>query len=247
MAQLRETDRPHFERFDFEPGRFLAGKYEILQPLGSGWQGEVYLVREKGTGIERAAKVFYPHRNPKDRTLIRDARKLHRLRACPVLLRYLSQERIIFRKTPITCLISDFVEGQPLSEFLKEQRGKRLSAFEGLHLLHSLVLGMEPVHSLGEYHGDLHDGNIMVRRHGIGFEVRILDVFHWWGTKRENIQQDVFDLIRIFYDSIGGRERYAGHPEVIKRICRGLKKTLIARQFRNAGDLRKHLETMDWE
>jgi len=236
-----------FDRFNFQPGKILASKYEILRMLGSGWQGEVYLVRERGTEIERAAKVFYPQRNPKDRTLIKDARKLYKLRDCPILIPYHSQERITFRRTPVTCLISDYVEGEPLSQFLSKQPGKRLSPFQGIHLLYALAKGLEPVHSLGEYHGDLHDGNIMVRRYGLGFEVRVLDVFHWWGTKKENIQQDVFDLIRIFYDVLGGKVKYSKQPDVVKQICRGLKKSLIAKKFKKAGDLRRFLETMDWD
>src|SRR4051794_50099 len=32
--------------FDFPPGRTVAGKYEIERLLGSGWEGEVYVIRE---------------------------------------------------------------------------------------------------------------------------------------------------------------------------------------------------------
>ena len=32
--------------FAFEEGMILARKYEVLSFLGSGWEGEVYLVRE---------------------------------------------------------------------------------------------------------------------------------------------------------------------------------------------------------
>jgi hypothetical protein len=35
-------------------------------------------------------------------------------------------------------------------------------------------------------------------------------------------------------------------PEV-KAICRGLKRTLILKYFRSAGQLREHLETMEWQ
>jgi serine/threonine protein kinase len=234
------------ESFGLQPGRVLAGKYEVLSLLGSGYQGEVYLVQERKTGIERAAKIFFPHRNPKDRTSTTDARKLHKLRSCPVLIQYLNQEKLRFRKREITCLISEFVEGQQLSDFLKKQPGKRLTYFEGLHLLYALAKGMEPIHRMGEYHGDLHIDNVMIRRIGIGFEVKVLDLYHWWGTKKENIREDVLGLIEIFHSAIGGRKQYAKHPEAVKKICCGLKKTLIAKKFKTAGELRAYLETMEW-
>ena len=52
------------KRFDFSPGRRVAGKYEIERPLGSGYEGEVYAIVERSTGIRRAAKFYYPHRDP---------------------------------------------------------------------------------------------------------------------------------------------------------------------------------------
>ena len=111
----------------------LAGKYEVIVKLGAGWEGEVYMVREKGTRIERAAKFFFPHRNEKEQTSNRYARKLHKLRHCPVLIQYLTQEQIRFRGVPITFLVSDYVEGELLTEFLKRQPGKRIPVFQGLH------------------------------------------------------------------------------------------------------------------
>ena len=54
------------------------------------------------------------------------------------------------------------------------QRGRRLSPFEALHLLHALVRGVEEIHAVGEYHGDLHSDNIIVRRRGLGFEVKVV-------------------------------------------------------------------------
>ena len=47
-------------RFKLPEGELLAGKYEVVARLGAGWEGEDYLVREKGTGIERTAKFFPP-------------------------------------------------------------------------------------------------------------------------------------------------------------------------------------------
>jgi putative component of toxin-antitoxin plasmid stabilization module len=56
----------------------------------------------------------------------------------------------------------------------------------------------------------------------------------------------VVDLVRILYDAVGGRKHYKRQPQVIKFICCGLKRSLILKKFRTAGQLREHLETLTW-
>ena len=102
------------------------------------------------------------------------------------------------------------------------------------------------MHHLRDYHGDLHDDNVIIRRQGITFDVKLVDLFHWGSPRPENIRDDVCDLVRIFYDAIGGPKRYAKHTPEIKLICCGLKKTLILKKFRNAGQLRRYLEAIEW-
>ncbi|MFV2067521.1 MAG: hypothetical protein ACC645_11120, partial [Pirellulales bacterium] len=60
---VKQVKSRRINAFDFRPGRVLAGKYEVVSRLGAGWEGEVYMLREMPTGIERAAKFFFPHRN----------------------------------------------------------------------------------------------------------------------------------------------------------------------------------------
>ena len=149
------------DSFDFPEGRLLSGKYEVISKLGEGWEGEVYLVKEIATGIERAAKFFFPHRNEKNKSLTFYAKKLHRLRDCRALIKYHTQEKIRYRGNTLTFLVSDFIEGEILTEFLKYQPGKRLDYFQGLHLLHCLAVAIEGIHRLRDYHGDLHKENVM--------------------------------------------------------------------------------------
>ena len=134
-----------------------------------------------------------------------------------------------------------------MSEFVARQRGKRLPVFEGLHLLYVLAKGVEPIHRLGEYHGDLHRENVMVRRQGLGYDVRLIDLYHWGRPSAANTFEDVCDLIRIFYDAIGGAKHYAKHPPEVKAICCGLKRGLIGRKFKTAGQLREYLENIEWD
>ncbi|MFQ6024186.1 MAG: protein kinase [Acidiferrobacterales bacterium] len=235
------------ETFDLYPGRILARKYEVVALLGTGWEGEVYKVRELATGIERAAKFFFPQRNPRDRTVNFYAKKLHKLRHCPILIQYHTQEKIMFRRQSLTFLVSDYVEGELLSHFLTHQPGQRLSAFQGLHLLHALATGIAMIHNLREYHGDLHTDNVIVRRYGLGFDIKLIDMIHWGAPRPENIHDDVCNLIRIFYDAIGGQKHYSKQSTEVKTICCGLKRSLILKKFRTAGQLREYLETMQWQ
>lgn len=234
------------ESFDFPEGFILSRKYRIVRKIGQGWEGEVYIVEELFTGIERAAKVFFPHRNVNNKAAKFYAKKLHKLRSCSILIQYLTQERIYYRGHEITYLISEFVEGETLDDFLARQPGKRLSPFQAMHMLAALAKGMEEVHRLKEYHGDLHSGNVMVQRYGLEFHLKVLDMFHWGSASPENIRDDVSNMIRIFYDCLGGARFYPRQPEEVKEICCGLKKTLISRKFKTVGLLRHHLEQMAW-
>jgi len=237
---------PIIESFDFYPGRILAKKYEIISQLGAGWEGEVYLIRECLTGIEKTAKFFFPERNLNDKSVKFYAKKLHKLRRCNIVVQYHSQDTIIYRGSPITFLLSEFIEGELLTDFLNRQRGKRLSPFQALHLLHALVCGTECIHRINDYHGDLHGDNIIVQRFGLTFDLKLLDMFHWGTPSPEHRHDDIVDLINIFYQSLGGQKHYANLSDDIKYICCGLKRSLILKKFKTATRLRHHLETMQW-
>ena len=233
-------------RFNLSSGDELGPNYLIVDRLGSGWEGEVYQIRERGTGIERAAKLFYPHRNQRRRASLFHARKLHKLRACPSVIQYHAEERIDYAGTTVTALISEYVEGEVLQDFLRRQPGRRLTAFQGLHLLHALATGIECIHRSREYHGDLHIENVIVRRFGLGFDLKVLDMFSWGKPNRENYHHDLVSAVRVFYDAIGGQKHYAKQPQVVKDIVRGLRPTLIVQRFPSATRLKTHLENLSW-
>lgn len=240
---------PNIESFDFEPGHILLKKYEIISQLGYGWEGEVYLVKEINTGIEHAAKFFFPQQNKRNQTANRYAKKLHKLRHCKMVIQYFTHETFIFKGHPISFLISEYVEGELFSTFLKKQPGKRLPPFQALHFLYSLVLGMQEIHAQKEYHGDLHRENIIVNRFGLGFELKLLDLYSWDHTQSKtiSIREDLCDVIDIFYEALGGRKYYSKQPKVIKNICCGLKRPLILKKFPTVAKLRLHLENLVWE
>lgn len=247
MTSRETSTSSRIESFDFKPGRKLSNnKYEVVSKLGQGWESEVYMLRELKTGIERAAKFFFPHRNVQEKTSTTHAKKLHKLRDCPALVRYFTQETITYRSRPITFLISDYVEGEILSEFMLSQPGHRLPTFEAMHLLYSMAKGLQNVHNVREYHGDLHEDNVIVKRFGIGFEIRILDPYNWGAGNSGVILDDVCNLLKLFYDIIGGARFYSKQPPEVKAMCCGLKRSLISKKFRTAGDLCTYMEKIKW-
>lgn len=241
------TKSTQLKGFDFAPGFEIQKKYRIVKKLGGGWESEVYSVEEISTGITRAAKFFFPHRNKNNKSAKFYAKKLHKLRSCPVLIQYLTQDIMRYRGIPVSYLVSDYVDGQPLCDWLDNKKGKRISPFQALHLTHALAAGVEEIHRLKEYHGDIHTGNIIVQRHGLGFELKLLDFFNHGAANKDNYQSDLLNLIRVFYDAIGGQKYYSKQPQEVKDIICGLKSNLILKKFKNVMRLRSYIENMEWE
>jgi RIO-like serine/threonine protein kinase len=231
-----------FRQEEFE----FSSRFQLLDFLGAGSEGEVFLAQEKHTKMECALKFFEVKRNPAFKVSSRIARKLHKLRSSPIVLDYYSHEVHQLGGQRIACLAMEYIRGEKLEDFVAGQRGERLDVFPALHLLYSLVQGVESIHARGEYHGDLHYENIMIRKFGLNFDLKIIDLHHWGDSKQSNREEDILNCIRIFYDILGGQKRYAKHSPSIRYIIGGLKRSLILSRFRTIADLRRHLEKMDW-
>ena len=232
--------------FNFPENFKISNRYQIVSKLGEGWEGEVYKIREKSTGIYRAAKFFLPHRNCQNKSATYYAKKLYKLRNCSILIQYISQDTIEYENKKITYLISDFVDGEPLDQFLKRLKGRRMSPFEALHFLYTICSGLADIHAQKDYHGDLHTGNVMVKRFGLGFELKLLDTIHLGSPTKENYQEDIINLIYMFYEVLGGKKYYGDQPEEVKKIICGLKRYLILKKFKTVAHLKNYIEKLSW-
>ena len=232
--------------FMLKEGRVIANRFVVEKLLGAGYEGEVYKVQELHTKQERAIKLFFPQRNPSFKVSSRYAKKLDKLRSSPIVMDYYSHDIITLKGHKVACLASELIDGEMLSEFVLKQKTKKLGIFPAIHLLYSIVRGVESIHLEGEYHGDLHVENIIIQRFGLEFDLKIIDLHHWGDSKQDNRDEDIIKTIRIFYDILGGPKQYAKLPASIKYIICGLKRNLILSRFKTISSLRYHLEYMDW-
>ena len=105
ISRVAGPVRDVVKSFALSPGARIAGKYEVVELLGRGWEGEVYKIRELRTDIEYAAKLFFPKRDPRQRSVVAYARKLHRLRHCSMVIQYHNEEQIQVKGRSVTCLL----------------------------------------------------------------------------------------------------------------------------------------------
>lgn len=231
--------------FNLECGDRLTWRYEVIERLGSGAEGEVYKIREKATGLTRAAKLYFDGAQ-NARAAVRYARKLDALRDCDIVVKYLHTEEVRIGDRFIKCLISEYFGGALLEDLRKTYRAGRMPAFEALNLTYGLVCGMAEIHARKEFHGDLHAGNIFVERRGVTFHLRIIDFHDWGRSPAQERRGDVLSIARLLFDLTGGRAAYKKQIPPVKAICLGLRSDLILKKFPSIFHLRAHLETFEW-
>ena len=237
-------------RFDLAPGRRLGRSYEVEACLGGGVEGEVYRVRDRFTGIVRAAKLYDPgpdaggrRRAPGRRRSVRHAQKLETLRHCPVVLQYLHLELVTVRGQEVHALISELCPGEPMQAWIDRHPGGRVAPFVALTVLHRLVRGLEDVHNAGEYHSDVHTENILLAPRGIDFGLKLIDFYDWGRPTRAKMRQDVLGAIDVLHDLLGGRSRPKTLPPEVTYVLANRRTERILKRFPTAAALRHHLET----
>jgi serine/threonine protein kinase len=183
--------------------RFTIGKYKVLERLGSGGMGSVYLCEHKLMRRRVAVKVL-PTAKAKDQSSLerfyREARAVAALDHPNIVHAY-----DIDQDDELHFLVMEFVDGASLQEIVR--RGGRLDPVRAAHYMYQASLGLDHAQTKGIVHRDIKPGNLLVDRAGT---LKILDM----GLARFfNDEED--DLTRKFEENVLGTADYLAPEQAV--------------------------------
>ncbi|MEV0719700.1 serine/threonine-protein kinase, partial [Asanoa sp. NPDC050611] len=149
------------------PGDALGGRYRLEEPIASGGMGEVWRAIDQVLGRTVAVKVLHPRAvgDPGFSARFRgEARTMATLRHPGVVDVYDYGEGTDDDGKPVAYLVMGFVDGQPLSQRIKEQ--ERLSPGETMAIVAQTAHALQAAHEAGVVHRDVKPGNLIVRPDG---------------------------------------------------------------------------------
>jgi eukaryotic-like serine/threonine-protein kinase len=150
--------------------RFSLGKYKVLERLGAGGMGTVYLCEHKLMRRRVAVKVL-PAAKAEDASSLerfyREARAVAALDHPNIVRAY-----DIDQDDKLHFLVMEHVDGSSLQDIVK--KAGPMEVLRACHYIRQAALGLQHAHdTAGIVHRDIKPGNILVDRNGI---VKILDM-----------------------------------------------------------------------
>ncbi|HMY04231.1 MAG TPA: serine/threonine-protein kinase, partial [Candidatus Obscuribacter sp.] len=140
-------------------GTVLGGRYEILDTIGDGAMGRVYLARHKLMKRQVAVKMMHPQ-------LISGKSALRRFQKEAELASALNHPNILtvydfgVTETGSPYLVMDYLQGKELLHVLKDEG--HLPQSRGLHIFKQVCAGLAHAHDKGVVHRDLKPSNVML-------------------------------------------------------------------------------------
>ncbi|MCS7046691.1 MAG: serine/threonine protein kinase [Gemmataceae bacterium] len=150
-------------------GFVIAQKYRLLERLGAGGMGAVYLCEHILMDRRVALKILPTHQAEDPACLARfyrEARAVARLDH-PNIVR----AHDIDRDDKLHFIVLEYVDGCNLHEFV--YRNGVLSPLRAAHYIRQAALGLQHAHEAGLVHRDIKPGNLLLDRQGV---VKILDM-----------------------------------------------------------------------
>src|SRR5262245_22716869 len=183
--------------------RFSVGKYKVLEKLGSGGMGQVFLCEHKLMRRRVAVKVLPTAKAQDPSSLERFYREARAVAALdhPNIVRAYD----IDQDDNLHFLVMEYVDGASLQEMIKKTGP--MEPTRACHYIYWSAVGLQHAHANGLIHRDIKPGNILVDRLGV---VKILDL----GLARFfNDDQDL--LTKKYDESVLGTADYLAPEQAV--------------------------------
>lgn len=205
-AFVRDGLLTYFQAEQFLQGkwkRFTIGKYKVLEKLGSGGMGQVFLCEHKLMRRRVAVKVL-PTAKAADPSSLerfyREARAVAALDHINIVRAY-----DIDQDDNLHFLVMEYVDGASMQDMVR--RVGKIDVTRACHYMYWSAIGLQHAHASGLIHRDIKPGNILVDRQGV---VKILDL----GLARFFLDEE--DLLTKKYDeSVLGTADYLAPEQAV--------------------------------
>jgi serine/threonine protein kinase len=149
--------------------RFSLGKYKVLERLGSGGMGTVFLCEHKLMRRRVAVKVLPLQKVQDEASLKRFYREARAVAAVdhPNIVRAYD----IDQDEHLHFIVMEWVDGTNLHDLVK--KFGPLDPLRACHYIYGAAVGLQHAHEIGLLHRDIKPGNILIDRSGV---VKILDL-----------------------------------------------------------------------
>jgi len=150
-----------------ERGKIIAGRYEIVRPIGRGGMGKVFLVVDRTNGRRLAMKLLRAQFQHNDRVVARFAREVQAIRKLdhPGIVKIFDARR----DGGLLFYTMEYVEGKSVRDWIQDRGYLGLGSV--VRVLCLVARALEHAHEV-TIHRDISPDNIMVMKDG---SVRLLD------------------------------------------------------------------------
>jgi serine/threonine protein kinase len=174
---IRDSQLTYFQAKQIKFGRYkrftIGSKYRLLELIGAGGMGAVYLCEHTLMKRLVALKVL-PHEKLDDHSNLerfyREARAVAALDHPNIVRAY-----DIDQYDKLHFLVMEYVDGHSLQEIVARyaMEKKRFDPIRAAHYISQAAVGMQHAHELGMVHRDIKPGNLLLDRTGV---IKVLDM-----------------------------------------------------------------------
>jgi len=147
------------------PGEVVCNRYEIIEMIGRGGMGEVYLAKDPSTNRPVALKTLpenFSHDKRRMQNFKKEAQTVSQINQPNILTLYDFNEEAGF-------IVTEYIEGDTLRAKLKSGP---LDVSTALAITRQMAAALEAAHASGVVHSDIKPENVIVRKDGL---VKVLD------------------------------------------------------------------------